>query len=176
MADQERSRKSRSRGSIPRIPWLWVLLGGLVIVVIAAILLQTQSRHSFLLQDGQKELLVLIRNDATGTYTVQYRGRGAVRLQSIKPMLAGQILHVDVKQMAVVKNGEQVVLEQPSGTLPANHEITLQPDDTFDIEVTLLGQSIGGNYLYGFRIGYSDGNSEQIYELTADFNYEIVVK
>jgi hypothetical protein len=30
--------------------------------------------------------------------------------------------------------------------------------------------------MYGFRIGYQDGASEEIFELTMDFDYEIIVE
>jgi hypothetical protein len=150
--------------------------GVLVLVAIVALVWQTQTRAAFVLQDGQDQLLVLIRNDASGVYQVQYRGRQPVQLQSIKTMLAGQILHVDVREVAVSKESAEVVLEQPAGALPEGHEISLQPGDVFNIRVTLRGQSIGGNYLYGFRIGYQNGGSEQTFELVMDFDYEIIVE
>lgn len=176
MPNQRRDRTAQNRGSVPQIPWIWLVAGVLVLVAIVALVWQTQTRAAFVLQDGQDELLVLIRNDASGVYQVQYRGRQPVQLQSIKPMLAGQILHVDVREVAVSKDSAEVVLEQPAGALPEAHEISLQPGDAFNIRLTLRGQSIGGNYLYGFRIGYQDGGSEQTFELVMDFDYEIIVE
>ena len=176
MTNQGRDRAAENRGSVPRIPWIWLVAGALVLVAIVALVWQTQTRAAFVLQDGQEELLVLIRNDASGIYQVQYRGRQPVQLQWIKPMLAGQILHVDVREVAVSKDSAEGVLEQPAGTLPEAQEISLQPGDVFNIRVTVRGQSIGGNYLYGFRIGYQDGGGEQTFELVMDFDYAIIVE
>lgn len=176
MTNQRRDRIGQNRGSAPQIPWIWLVAGALVLVAIVALVWQTQTRAAFVLHDGQDELLVLIRNDASGVYQVQYRGRQPIRLQWIKPMLAGQILHVDVKEVAVSKESTEVVLEQPAGALPEDQEILLEPGDVFNIRVTVRGQSIGGNYLYGFRIGYQDGTGEQTFEMVMDFDYEIIVE
>lgn len=176
MTDRRISNQAKIHGIVPGIPWIWLLVGVLVIIAIVIAVLQTQTQQSFLIQAGERELLVLLRNDATGVYQVEYQGRGQVELRSIKPMIAGQILHVDVKQVSVSKDSNEVVLEQPAGKLPAGHEIILQPGDVFVIRVNLLGQSVGGNYMYGFRIGYQDGASEETFELTMDFDYEIIVE
>lgn len=176
MTDRPTNKHAKTRGNVPRIPWVWLLVGALVIVAIGIVVLQTQTQQGFVFREGEQELLVLLRNDASGDYLVEYRGRGQIELRSIKPMIAGQILHVDVKQVSVSKDSNQVVLEQPAGTVPTDQAITLQPGDVFDIKVTLRGQSVGGNYMYGFRIGYQDGASEETFELTADFDYEIIVE
>ncbi len=176
MAARSTSRGVQTRGDVPRIPWIWLVVGALVVVVIGIVVWQTQTQQAFVLQEGDQELLVLLRNDEIGVYQVEYQGRGQVELRSIKPMLAGQILHVDVTRVVVSQASTEVVLEQPAGRLPEGQEITLQPGDVFNIHVTLRGQSIGGNYMYGFRIGYQDGISEETFELTMDFDYEIIVE
>jgi hypothetical protein len=175
MSDNVKNAKRQSRGSATSMTWVWLIMGVLVVIGVVFVALRTRTGQSFVLQQGDKQVLVLLRNDAEGNYRIQYQGRGPVELRSVQPMLAGQILHVDVKQMAVSKGGQEVVLE-PDGKLPEGTAITLQPGDEFDIKVTLLGQSIGGNYMYGFRIGYESGSSEQTFEVNMDFNYEIAVK
>lgn len=176
MTERTSGKNTETRGRLPRIPWILLIAAAVIIVAIGIVVLQTQTQQAFILQEGDQEVLVLIRNESSGVYQVQYRGRGSIELKSIKTMLAGQILHVDVKQVTVSKDSKEVVLQQPGGTLPQGQEITLQPGDVFDIRVTLRGQSIGGNYLYGFRIGYEDGTSQETYELTMDFEYEIIVE
>lgn len=175
MPDKEKNGKRRSRGGAPGIGWVWLIIGIVVVAGVVFVILRTRTGQAFVLEQGDKQVLVLIRNDAEANYQIQYRGRGPVELRSLQPMLAGQILHVDVKQMAVSKGGKEVVLE-PDGKLPEGDAIKLQPGDQFNIKTTLLGQSIGGNYMYGFQIGYQSGSSEQTFEVTMDFNYEIVVK
>jgi hypothetical protein len=175
MRDKVKNGSRRSRGGARGTGWAWLLIGVLVIIGVVFVILRTRSGQAFVLEQGDKQVLVLLRNDAQANYQVQYQGRGAVALRSVQPMLAGQILHVDVKQMAVSKGEQEVVLE-PDGKLPEGDAITLQPGDQFDIKATLSGQSVGGNYMYGFRIGYQSGSSEQTFEVNMDFNYEIVVK
>jgi hypothetical protein len=89
-------------------------------------------------------------------------------------MLAGQILHVDVKQVTLVHAGQEVVLE-PDGSLPTGMEIMLAPGDTFDVRVTMIGQTTGGNYLYGFRISY-EGDRVRTTELVLEYEYKIFVE
>lgn len=176
MTDRTTNKEEKTRGRVARIPWVWLLVSLLVVVAIGIVVLQTQTQQGFVLREGDRDLLVLLRNDASGDYLVEYRGRGEIQLRSIKPMIAGQILHVDVKQVSISKNSNQVILEQPAGTVPAGQTITLQPGDVFNINVTFRGQSVGGNYMYGFRIGYQDGASEETFELTTEFEYEILVE
>jgi hypothetical protein len=175
MSDKVKNDKRQSRGRAPGITWVLLVVGVLAVIGVVFAVLRTRTGQAFVLKQGDKEVLVLIRNDAEASYQLQYQGRGSVELRSIQPMLAGQILHVDVKQM-VVSRGEPEIVVEPDGKLPEGSAITLQPGDVFDVKVTLLGQSIGGNYMYGFRIGYESGSSEQTFEVNMDFNYEIVVK
>ena len=176
MSDKVKNDKRQSRGRASGVTWVLLVVGVLAVIGVVFAVLRTRTGQAFVLKQGDKEVLVLIRNDAEGNYQLQYQGRGPVELRSIQPMLAGQILHVDVKQMAVSKGGGPEIVVEPDGKLPEGSAITLQPGDVFDVKVTLLGQSIGGNYMYGFRIGYESGSSEQTFEVNMDFNYEIVVK
>lgn len=48
---------------------------------------------------------------------MRYEGRESAKLQSLHVMHGGQILHVDVKQVAIVHNGQEVILGG-NGSLP----------------------------------------------------------
>jgi hypothetical protein len=124
---------------------------------------------------GDEQLLVLLRNERDGNYQVRYEGREPAELQSLHVMLGGQILHVDVKQVAVVHNGQEVILEG-NGTLPEGSQIILAPDDEFDVRATFLGQTLGGNYMYGFRIGFGEDPDAEPFDLVAEFDYAIIVE
>jgi hypothetical protein len=90
-------------------------------------------------------------------------------------MLAGQVLRVDVRQVAVVHGDQEYVLGG-DGRLPEGSELVLEPGEVFDVRVTFRGQSLGGNYLYGFEIGYLDGERERTVQLVLDYDYAIVVE
>jgi hypothetical protein len=124
---------------------------------------------------GDEQLLVLLRNERDGNYQVRYEGREPAELQSLHVMLGGQILHVDVKQVAVVHNGQEVILEG-NGTLPEGSQVILAPDDEFDVRATFLGQTLGGNYMYGFRIGFGEDPDAEPFDLVAEFDYAIIVE
>ncbi len=173
---ERKSLKSGSRTGERRMLWiLWVVLGVLIISVVAFFVWRSQNQHAFILEQGQKDLLVLIREDAQSDYQVKYEGTEPVDLKSLHVMLAGQILHVDVKQVMLVFGDQEIVLE-PNGSMPAGTNFNLKPGDIFNVRVIFLGQSLGGNYLYGFRIVYDTGGNEQTYELVMNFDYSVVVR
>jgi hypothetical protein len=35
---------------------------------------------------------------------------------------------------------------------------------------------LGGNYLYGFRLGYADEKRERSYDLVLQYEYEVIVQ
>jgi hypothetical protein len=150
----------------------------LTVVLILGVVLSSCSIVNptpFVMLGGDEQLLVLLRNEKDGNYQVRYEGREPAELQSLHVMLGGQILHVDVKQVAVVHNGQEVILEG-NGTLPEGSQIILAPDDEFDVRVTYLGQTLGGNYMYGFRIGFGEDPDAEPFDLVAEFDYAIVVE
>lgn len=178
MAFQTKSKrltKMSSRSVTRRIPWLWIALGTIVLLAAVIFVWQAQVGQAFILQEGPQNLMVLIRNDKEGRYRVQYSGIQPVDLRSLHVRLAGQVLHVDVKQVVLSREGQEVLL-QPNGRLPEGTEFTLQPNDTFDVLVTFRGQTLGGNYMNGFRIVYAMRDRERTFDLVVDFDYTIVVQ
>lgn len=168
-------RSSRSAGSDKGI-YLWILVPIILIILgVSGYFYFTRSSVRFAMVSGEKSLVVLIRNDEQGVYRVRYEGRQPIDLRSLHVMLAGQILHVDVKQVVISYQGQEITLE-PNGKLPAGAMLELAPGAEFDVRVTFLGQSLGGNYMYGFRIGYNRGDREAQYELKAGYDYAIVVE
>jgi hypothetical protein len=125
--------------------------------------------------DGDEQLLVLLRNNKDGNYRVRYEGRDPTELRSLHVMLGGQILHVDVQQVVIVHNDQEIVLE-PDGALPTGSQVTLDSGDEFDVIVTYIGRTLGGNYMYGFRMGYGDDPQGEPFDLIAEFDYAIIVE
>jgi hypothetical protein len=178
MAIQSRSKrppKVRSRFATRRITWLWIALGMILLLAAVIFAWQAQAGQAFKMQEGTQNLMVLIRNDKEGRYRVQYAGIRPADLRSLHVRLAGQVLHVDVKQVVLSRDGQEVVL-QPNGRLPEGTEFILQPNDTFDVLVTFRGQTLGGNYMNGFRIVYAVSDRERTYDLVVDYDYTIVVQ
>lgn len=174
MSGQKQDRKTRrSTGRIKSTTW--IIIGALVVLGLAAVYWWSLSRHSFVLQAGEQEVVILLRNEEEAIYTIRHDARQETDLRSVKVMLAGQILHVDVKQVAVLHAGQEIVLES-DGSLPSGTAVPLAPGETFDVKITFVGQTTGGNYLYGFQIGHASGSREAIYELNLDYEYEIIVE
>jgi hypothetical protein len=149
---------------------------GLGLLVVAFFTWNAMTAPKFVLKEGKKDLLVLIRDEEEGIYRLRYEGRKPVQLQALQVMLAGQVLHVDLKQVALRRAEQTVILDQPKGTLPAGTDFTLNPGDEFDVQIRFYGQSIGGNYLYGFRIGYTQAHRNDTYDLILEYEYSVVVK
>jgi hypothetical protein len=77
--------------------------------------------------------------------------------------------------VVLVKGDKEVVLEK-TNVIPEGTQLTLQPGDIFDVKITFLGRTIGGNWLYGFRINYNDGGGSETTELVLGFENAIVVR
>ncbi len=172
---EKKPAKASPTRRLERIPWGWVILGA-VLLVVAYFAWNAQTAPRFILKEGKKDLLVLIRDEEEGIYRLKYEGRKPVKLQALQVMLAGQVLHVDLKQVALVRADQRVILEQPKGTLPSGVEFSLNPGDEFEVRILFHGQSIGGNYLYGFRLDYLQANRSDTYDLVLEYEYSVVVK
>jgi hypothetical protein len=176
MSGQKQDRKTqRSAARMKSKTWMWIVIGAVVVIGLAILYWWSLNRHSFVLQAGEQEVVILLRNEEEAIYTIRHDARQDTDLRSVKVMLAGQILHVDVKQVAVLYAGQEIVLES-DGALPSGTALTLAPGETFDVRITFVGQTTGGNYLYGFQIGHASGSRESIYELILEYEYEIIVE
>ena len=177
MLDQVKSKRSQKATSRSRLggPWVWILIGGVIILAAGAFLLWSRNQLPFSLVEGNQQLVVLIRSDRESVYQLRYDGRQPANLQTLKVMLAGQVLHVDVRQVTMVHDDQEYVLAG-DGSLPAGSELILEPGEEFDVHVNFRGQTLGGNYLYGFEVGYLAGERERTVRLVLDYDYAIIVE
>jgi hypothetical protein len=106
---------------------------------------------------GDEALIVLLREDETGSYQVRYTGNQPAQIRNIQTMIAGEILHVDVEQVRLINQNSEVLLVD--NNVPEGQVFELQPQEEFNIQVTFSGQSIGYNYLHGFRINFDVDNN-----------------
>jgi hypothetical protein len=170
MSDLAKGKRSKASGW-----WGWVAIGALFVLAIAVFIWWIQNRQAFSIQGGDEQLLVLLRSEKQGNYQVRYEGRQPVELQSLQVMLEGRVLHVDVVQVAVVQGDQEVVLAG-DGSLPAGREIRLEPGDEFQVRVSFRGQTLGGNYIFGFRIGYQSGERLRTYDLNLEHGFAVFVE
>jgi hypothetical protein len=179
MADKPQGKKSSetgSRSSSRTATWIVLVFSAIILIAIAFFIWQRIGNNvEFTLVKGDESVLVLLRNEEKGNYTLQYNGSKPIELENLLVMLAPETLHVSVTEVALVRGDEEVVLEKTS-IVPEGTKFTLQPGDIFDVRVTFLGRTIGGNWLYGFRINYDDGGGLETTELVMGFEYAIVVR
>jgi hypothetical protein len=153
----------------------------LILLILTAAIGITLSSCSILdsspfeIMGGDEQLVVLLRNDKDGQYQVRYEGRQPTELHSLHVMLGGQVLHVDVVQVVIIQGENEVILEGDA-TLPEGSQVILEPGEEFDVRVTFRGQSLGGNYMYGFRIVYGDDPEAEPIDVTAEFDYAVIVE
>ncbi len=155
--------------------WIWIAFTGLLVIAVGLSSCSIINPASFEMVGGDEQVFVLLRTEEVGNYQVRYDGRDQTDLRSLKVMLGGQILHVDVQQVAILHSGQEIVLEG-DGTLPKGSQVILSPGDESDVKVTYRGQTPGGNYMYGFRIDYGDNPQEEPHDLIVEFDYSIIVE
>ena len=155
--------------------WLWLVISAALMLIIPLSSCSISNPDPFVMVGGDEQLLVLLRNDKDGHYQVRYEGREPAELHSLHVMLGGQILHVDVVQVAIVQNSQEVILEGDA-TLPEGSQVLLTPDEEFEVRVTYHGQTLGGNYMYGFRIVYGENAQAEPVDLIAEYDYAIIVE
>ena len=157
-------------------------LGTVWLVISAALLIGTTlsscsvvSPDPFAIAGGDEQLLVLMRNDKDGYYQVRYEGRQPAELHSLHVMLGGQVLHVDVVEVAVIQ-GENEVILNGDATLPEGSQVILEPGEEFEVRVTYHGHTLGGNYMYGFRIVHGDDSQAEPIDLIAEYEFTVIVE
>jgi hypothetical protein len=129
----------------------------------------------FTIIGGDEQLLVLMRNDQDGFYQVSYEGRDPAELQSLHVMMEGQTLHVDIIEVAVLQ-GENEVILAGDASVPAGSQVILEPGEEFTVRVTYRGQTLGGNYMYGFRIAHGDDPQAAPVDYPAEQDFVVVVE
>jgi len=166
-------RKSSGQRNL-NLPLLFLGLG-LLAVIAVFVFVQMQNTTPFVFVAGEEGLVVLLRNQGEGVYTLRYTGQQPAELVNMQVMMAGEILHLDVEQVRLVSNDHDVILEQ--NRIPEGQVFTLQPNTTLDVRITFSGQTLGFNYLYGFRIGLQEGERQRTVEIIdPDFRYALIVE
>ena len=173
--DKGKPTPTKSKPKKQLFTWQWLALGGLIVIIAGFFIWQYYPRDAFSMTEGEKNLLVLLRNDKSTQYRVQYNGRKPVKINSLQVMLEGQILHIDVVKVVLSYNGQELTLD-PQGNLASGDELLVAPGGIFDVRVTYRGQTLGKNYMYGFRINYTAGDSQQTYELVTKYDFAIDVE
>jgi hypothetical protein len=152
MPTQSASRKGK-KSSLSSTSIGIILLVVLALIAIVIIYIQqTQNRKDFTFIDGEKAVIVLLRTEEHGRYTMEYSGEEPVQIKNLQVMLVGQILHVDVNQVVLRTANQEVTLVD--NNVPADQPFQMLPGETVEVDVTFNGATLGFNYLYGFRISF----------------------
>ena len=154
---------------------VWLVISAVLLLSIPLSACSVVNPDPFAMVGGDEQLLVLMRNEKDGYYQVRYEGRQPSELHSLHVMLGGQILHVDVVQVAIIQ-GENIVILEGDGTLPQGSQVFLASGEEFEVRVTYLGQTLGGNYMYGFRTVSGDDPQAEPVDLIAEFDYAVIVE
>jgi hypothetical protein len=151
---------------------------GMLIIFVWGLSACAANQPKFELISGDEAVVVLLRGEESGTYRLSYEGNEAGQIQSVRPMIAGEILHVDVAQ-TLLRSGEQEVILDDN-QVQEGQIFQLQPGAEFEIELTYRGQTIGYNYLHGFQITMATGEGNSMIEVidpqAPDYNYLIAVE
>lgn len=150
MSNQKSSKKNKGSQVSGSVVALIVIV--VLVIAGAAYMLyrQNQSKSQYTITDGDKSVLVLLQDTQDATYTARYDGSAPSQINALQVMLAGEILHVDVDSVMLQSDTQQVTLK--NNNVQQGESFTLNPGDEFKVIVTYLGQTIGYNYMYGFRI------------------------
>ncbi len=163
-------KKAPERDNRPVWIGLVVLLG---VVLLAYLFYRNRQTHLFTLTQGDESLLILLRDTEDGVYTVQYNGRQPVEITGVQTMLAGEILHMDVEAVTLEGDTQQIAVVENQAEQP----FRVSPGGTFRVRVTFSGQTLGYNYLYGFRLTYTGGGTPRTFDaVDKDFRFLLTVK
>ncbi len=171
MARATQEKKGKEQGHTG-YTWLWVILAVALIVVF--FVWQSQSSRVFTFLEGDEgSVLVLLNSKKDVSYKLQYIGREPVTISQIQlKLIAGKELEVYtyVEEMKLLGAEMEVVLEKV-GTVPAGEVFLLQPQDEFEIIITLSGMDLGSNRLENIIIRYLQGDREVKFELPLNETY-----
>jgi hypothetical protein len=163
----------------PKLKYFNFFIPAATILLLVFSLVGCNSNNpAFQFVDGEKAAVVLIRNTDNGSYQVQYNGDQPAQIHSLQVMIAGQILHVDVANVNL-RLGEQAV-SLIDNNVPEGESFVVQPGETFTIDVSYSGQSLGFNYVHGFRMTYTANGQTSTLDVTdpelPDYQYLIDVE
>jgi hypothetical protein len=132
-----------------------IILGLLYLVGVLTLAGCSGSGSDFSIQSGDPVVVVLLRDEEPGRYTLTYEGKDPAQIRFLQTMIAGEILHVDVARV-ILHSGDNAV-QLVNNNVPEGQEFHIMPGDNLEIEVVFSGQTLGFNYIHGFRINYDAG-------------------
>ena len=176
MSDKNKktSASSAQTGLNPKTLF-WVGIAIVLVVAAAAVVVWRTTDSPFSLTKGDVNVMVVLRNTRTAEYTLTYEGKQPVTLERVLPMMQGPTLHTDVNEIQV-QVGDQVYPVDNAGELVAEAPVVLGKGDSFQVRITFLGQSLGANVLYGFRLGYQEGGQSTTFDLILKDQYTVFVE
>ena len=158
--------------------YLWYGLGAALVIFAAVAYFVSRSGASpFSLTGAEESSTIFLRIENEVQYEFTYNGNVPVRLTRIIPQLQlfqGQVIVADVEEVRYLQNDEWIALDV--GSAPEGVELEIQPGESFTIEVVYLGQELGWNRIYGFRIEYEVDGQMRDGTITLEDDYYIFVE
>ena len=82
---------------------------------------------------------------------------------------------MDVESVALENDTRQVQIEQ--NRVAEGQSFRVEPGEVFRVRVTFSGQTLGYNYMYGFRLTYTEGGRTRTFDVTdKDFRFLLTVE
>ncbi len=159
--------------------FLWAGIGTAVLLFVAlSFIVSRLNALPFKFVSGEEAPLILLRNTTDVQYQLEVTGSNPVTVERVVPMIQtfqGQVMYVDIEAVQLAAGGEPILLAE-GGVMPAGTTLVLQPGDTLDITVTYLGQTLGHNRVYGFRLGYNVNGRSGEADLEIEGDYYVFVE
>lgn len=179
MADKKKTvTKKQPQAGLSGSKLLWIGVGAAVLLfVLIALFVASRSGIPFEMTGGEVNPIVVLRNENTIYYEFSYTGESPATLQRFIPRIQlyqDQVIVADVQGVSIVYNGEEIVLDD--GSVPEGTDLTIAPGATFQVGVTFLGQEIGWNRIYGWRVQYTVAGEAVDGELELKDDYYIFVE
>ncbi len=170
-----KKRQSQASGQ-SRLLWLGVGAAVLLFIVIA-FFVSRDSTIPFEMTGGQVNPLILLRNEKKVYYEFTYTGDQPAVLNRMIPRIQvyrDQVLVADVQSVHIRVGDTE--FELVDGNFPVDEPFVVQPGDTFELGVVYLGQELGWNRIYGFRLQYTTEGQAIDGELELKDDYFIFVE
>jgi len=161
----DRSRRNR---------WIGAGLIALTLIV-GSIFFWYTNAIPFEFVGGDEAVLVLLREEAEGHYTLRYTGDDPGRLERLLPILEARVLHVGVGPIILHLDGRDIELED-GGYLPEGEEFDLQPGQLLEFSVIYTGQTLGAHRVLGFRLRYDIGRGIVEKDLEIDGEFGVFIE
>jgi hypothetical protein len=146
-----------------------------VLSIIVAIVIWQRTAIPIEFLGGDEAPIVLLGNPYETRYEFRNTSDKPLSVDRFVPMLKGQFIYVDVEEVRLQVGDQEAVMEV-GGRIPAGESFVVAPGGAFEVFVTYMGQELGGNQVFGFRIAYTVDGSTVESDLQIEEGYGVYVE